>query len=500
MLRYLLDGHPRSVRGIAPTRTVLQHLREDLARTGTKEGCAEGDCGACTVVLAELDGRRVRYRAVNSCIQFVPALDGKALVTVESLGGRDGAPLHPVQEALAETHGTQCGFCTPGFVMSLFALYKHDPAPDRAAITDALAGNLCRCTGYRPIIDAARTMYARGRAIPAGEQDWLTAPAGSASPAAAASEAELGARLRALRRRRSLAIAHPEGAFYAPRTVAELAALHERLPEARLLAGGTDVGLWVTKQHRALGDLIAVGQVAELQRTTVDEGSLVIGAAVSLTDAFAAIGRHYPELGELFRRFGSPPIRNAGTLAGNVANGSPIGDALPPLIALGARVGLRRGATARELPLEELYVAYQRTALAPGEFVERVRVPLPPPGLRVAAYKVSRRFDQDISAVCAAFALGLEGGTIGSARVAFGGMAATPKRALACEAALAGQAWSEATCRRAAAGLATDYAPISDLRASAGYRMTVAQNLLTRFYLETSGARVRVLDIPGVLA
>jgi xanthine dehydrogenase small subunit len=498
-IRYLLEGQRRTVRGVAPTRTVLQHLREDLGRTGTKEGCAEGDCGACTVVLAELDGRAVRYRAVNSCIQFVPALDGKALVTVESLGGGEGRGLHPVQRALAETHGTQCGFCTPGFVMSLFALYKHDPAPDRDAVTSALAGNLCRCTGYRPILDAARVMYDLGRAIPAGEQDWLSAPAGSASPAAA-SEAGLAARLRALWRRRGLVLAHPGGTFYAPRTVAELAALCERLPEARVLAGGTDVGLWVTKQHRTLGDIIAVGQVAELGRTAVEDGCLVVGAAVSLTDAFAAIERHYPELRELFRRFGSPPIRNAGTLAGNVANGSPIGDALPPLIALGARVRLRRGAAARELALEDLYLAYRRTALRPGELVERVLVPLPPPGLRVAAYKVSRRFDQDISAVCAAFALGLDGGVIRSARVAFGGMAATPKRAPACEAALAGQPWTEATCRRAAAALATDYAPISDLRASAGYRMAVAQNLLRRFHLESAGIPTRVLDLPGVPA
>jgi xanthine dehydrogenase small subunit len=499
-IRYLLDGRRREIRGVAPTRTVLQHLREDLGRTGTKEGCAEGDCGVCTVVLAELDGQAVRYRAVNSCIQFLPALDGKALVTVESLTREAGTVLHPVQQALVETHGTQCGFCTPGFVMSLFALYKHDPAPDRAAITGALAGNLCRCTGYRPILEAARTMYARGRAIPVSEQDWLSAPAGSASSAARKSEAGLAAQLRALRRRRSLTLAHPDGAFYAPRTVAELATLRERLPEARLLAGGTDVGLWVTKQHRTLGDVIAVVQVAELRGTAVEAGCVAIGAAVSLTDAFAALVPHYPELGELFRRFGSPPIRNAGTLAGNVANGSPIGDTLPPLIAVGARVRLRRGGTARELPLEDFYVAYQQTALGRGELVERVLVPLPPPGLRLAAYKVSRRFDQDISAVCAAFAFGLEGGVIRSARVAFGGMAATPRRAPACEAALVGQPWSEATCRRAAARLAEDYAPISDLRASAGYRTTVAQNLLRRFHLESSGTRARVFDLPGVPA
>ena len=490
-IRYVLDGEVRTVSRVEPTRTVLQHLREDLGRTGTKEGCAEGDCGACTVVLAELDGPKLRYRAVNSCIQFLPALDGRALLTVESLAERSGhgtaAGLHPVQRALAESHGTQCGFCTPGFVMSLFALYKSQPAPDRTAITDTLAGNLCRCTGYRPIVDAAWTMYALGRSIPTSEQDWLRAPAGSTSRAAAASEAALARRLRAIRRRRGFVLRHPAGTFHAPRTVAELAALRERWPGARLLAGGTDLGLWVTKHYRPLGDLIAVGEVAELRQVSMEDGCLAIGAVVSLTDAFDALAHHYPELSELFRRVGSPPIRNAGTLAGNVANGSPIGDSIPALIALGARLRLRRGMARRELALEALYLGYQETALEPGEFIETVLVPLRPPGLHLAAYKVSKRFDQDISAVCGAFALTLAHGVVRAARIAFGGMAATPKRATACEAALSGQPWGEATCVRGAAALARDYAPISDLRASAGYRATVAGNLLRRFYLETAG-------------
>jgi xanthine dehydrogenase small subunit len=487
-VRYLLDGELRTVDGIDPTRTVLQHLREDLGRTGTKEGCAEGDCGACTVVLAELAGGRVRYRAVNACIQFVPTLDGRALFTVETLKDRATGALHPVQAALADGHGSQCGFCTPGFVMSLFALYKSQPAPDRAAINDALAGNLCRCTGYRPIVEAGKHMYSLGAAIPAARQDCVRAPAGSKSRAASKSETDLARALRGLRRRKGLVLRHASGAFHSPRTADELAALREALPDSRLLAGGTDVGLWVTKQHRPLGDLIYLGNVADLLRVDETGGRLDIGAAVALTDAVAALDRHYPELRELWRRFASPPIRNAGTLAGNVANGSPIGDSMPPLIALGASVVLRRGADRRELPLEDLYVAYQKTALRPGEFVERVRVPLARPGVRCAAYKVSKRFDQDISAVCAAFALALEGGTIRRARVAFGGMAATPKRAPACEAALAGQAWDAATCERAAAALAADYAPIADMRASAAYRLRVAQNLLRKFHLESSGA------------
>jgi xanthine dehydrogenase small subunit len=503
VVRYLLDGEVRTVEGGDPTRTVLQHLREDLGRTGTKEGCAEGDCGACTVVLAELDGSRVRYRSINSCIQFLPTLDGRALFTVESLKDPATGALHPVQQALVDGHGSQCGFCTPGFVMSLFALYKTQSTPDRTAINDALAGNLCRCTGYRPIVAAARSMYALGAAIPAARQDAVRAPAGSRSRAAARSEADLARALKGLKRRKGLVLEHVNGAFHAPRTADELAALRERLPDARLLAGGTDVGLWVTKQHRRLGDIIYLGNVADLQSVAVTAQHVEIGAAVSLTDASAALDGHYPELRELWRRFASPPIRNAGTLAGNIANGSPIGDSMPPLIVLGATVVLRKGAARRELSLEDLYLAYQKTALQSGEFVEQVRVPLPRPGVRCAAYKITKRFDQDISAVCAAFAIELDDGRVRAARVAYGGMAATPKRATACEAALMGQPWSAATCDRAAAALAQDYTPIADMRASGAYRLAVAQNLLRKFQLETSGALAgvpsRLYDLEMVL-
>jgi len=502
-IRFLLDGEIRTVQDVAPTRTVLQYLREDLGRTGTKEGCAEGDCGACTVVLAELVGRKVRYRAVNSCIQFLPTLDGTALITVESLGRARGA-LHPVQQALADGHGSQCGFCTPGFVMSLFALYKTDPAPDRAAVNDALAGNLCRCTGYRPIVDAASTMYTLGHAVPASEQGWMEGPAGSKSAAAKAAESRLAKQLSALRRRKGLALPHADGTFYAPRSSAELAALRVGLPDARLLAGGTDVGLWVTKQHRRLGDVIYVGNVSDLAMIEESDDAIVVGAAVTLTDAAAALVGRFPELDELWRRFASPPIRNAGTLAGNIANGSPIGDSMPPLVALGARVVLRRGDARRELALEDLYVTYQKTALEPGEFVERVVVPARRPGLAFAAYKISKRFDQDISAVCAAFALELDGRRVRSARVAFGGMAATPRRAAACEQALSSREWSAETCEAGVAALAQDYSPISDMRASAQYRLKVAQNLLRKFHLETSGtlrdAPSRLYALDGVPA
>ncbi len=495
-IRFLLDGEERALEGVAPTRTVLQVLREDLGRTGSKEGCAEGDCGACAVVLAERHPGGVRYRAVNSCIQFAPTLDGKALVTVESLKGPDGS-LHPVQQALADGHATQCGFCTPGFVMSLFALYKTQSAPSRQEINDALAGNLCRCTGYRPIVDAARAMYAIGRAIPEAKLDWMSAPAGSRAKTALRSEAELAARLAALERGDGLELAHESGAFHAPRSLAAFAALRERMPSARILAGGTDLGAWVTKQYRDLGDLLYIGNVAELKRVAVTQTHVEIGAAVTLADAWPVLAEHYPELQTLFRRFASPPVRNAATLAGNIANASPVGDSMPALIAIGATVVLRRGTGTRELPLEALYPAYRETAMEAGEFVSQVRVPLPAKGSVLRVWKVSKRFDQDISAVCGAFHLLLEGGRIAGARVAFGGMAATPKRAAACEAALAGREWNEATRDSAIAALAADYAPIDDLRASAAYRMKVARNLLRRLWLETgpgAGAVATRLD------
>jgi xanthine dehydrogenase small subunit len=497
-VRFVLDDELRAIEVQDPSRTVLQFLREDLARTGTKEGCAEGDCGACTVVLAELIDGRLSYRAINACIQFLPTLDGKALFTVESLKRASGA-LHPVQQALADGHGSQCGFCTPGFVMSLFALYKTQRLPDRATINDALAGNLCRCTGYRPIVDAATTMYSLGGQIPLGEQDHVSAPAGSRSREAAAGEKALVRMLRSLRRRRGLATRGAAGAFHAPRSIGELLKLRGQLPGARVLAGGTDVGLWVTKQHRRLGELIYIGNVGELQQIQTDGDAIDIGAAVSLTDAFAAIEPRFPELRELLRRFASTPIRNAGTLVGNSANGSPIGDAMPPLIALGARLVLRSERAARELPLEAFYLDYQTTALRPDEIVERVVIPARAPALRLGAYKISKRFDQDISAVCAAFAVQLDGGTVRSARVAFGGMAAIPRRASRCEAALEGNAWQRDTIERAATALESDFTPLTDMRASAAYRLTVVQNLLRKFHFETAdqlgGAPSRLYDL-----
>lgn len=464
-VRFVLDGDVVELRNVDPTRTVLQYLREDRQRTGTKEGCAEGDCGACTVVVAELVNGNPQLRAINSCIQFLPTLHGKQLITVESLAG-SGHELHPVQQAMISEHGSQCGFCTPGFVMSLFALYENSEQPARPEIDDALAGNLCRCTGYRPIIAAAQAMHKLPR------------------PARQLVEAD---RIRAMGDDEDLAIGDGNKAFFAPRSTAGLAKLLAQHPDATILAGGTDVGLWVTKQHRQLDTVIYTGRVAEMQAINVSATHIEIGAAVTFTDAMPVIIDHYPDLEELLRRFASPPIRNAGTLGGNVANGSPIGDSMPALMVAGTTVVLHSASGTRELALEDFYIEYQVKDLQPGEFIERLRISLPEDGIVLRSHKLSKRFDQDISAVCTAYRLQLDGDRVASFRMACGGLAATIRRATHCEKALTGQAWNEASIAKGAAALADDFSPISDMRASSDYRLRATQNLLRRFYLETTG-------------
>ncbi|MYM86952.1 xanthine dehydrogenase small subunit [Rugamonas sp. FT82W] len=470
-IRFFYRGEVRSVDAGAPTRTLLQHLREDLHCTGTKEGCAEGDCGACTVVVAELqpDGE-VAMKSVNSCIQFVPTLDGKAVFTIEDLKQADGK-MHPVQEALVECHGSQCGFCTPGFAMSLWSLYlKQDgqaTPPCRKTVDETLSGNLCRCTGYRPIIDAARRM---------GEL-----------PHVSFNREALKATLQSIQRTEMYSYTHDGQTFHAPRTLAELAALRAAKPTATIVAGSTDVGLWVTKQMRNLGDMIYVRQVQELYRMEEEDGMLYIGAAVSLNDAYEAVCKHYKEeLHEMWQRFASQPIRNTGTLGGSVANGSPIGDSAPWMIALGAEIVIRSDKGQRSMLLEKFYLDYMKKDWQPGEFVEAVRIPLPRKDVHFRTYKLAKRYDQDISAVCAAFAFTLKDGVVSDAHIAYGGMAATSRRAPLAEAAVNGKRWDEATLKLAMAELAKDYTPLSDMRATASYRMKTAQNLLRRYWLETN--------------
>jgi xanthine dehydrogenase small subunit len=476
-LRFVLNDEDVVLSEISATRTLLDFLRLDRRLVGSKEGCAEGDCGACTVLVGRLKGGELSYQTVNACIAFVGSLDGTHVVTIEHLSRADG-PLHPVQQAMVDLHGSQCGFCTPGIVMSLYGLWMRNPAPSVGAIETSLQGNLCRCTGYAPIIKAGQAMASYG--APANDR-------------LVVERADIVARLTALKDGKRLDMGAGRDRIVVPASVADLAEVYAENPGGTLVAGATDVGLWVTKFMRDIGPMIYIGQVPELSGITDAPDGLTLGANVTYTAARAAMVKRFPQLTELWDRIAGEQVRNVGTVGANIANGSPIGDTPPPLIALGATVTLRKGGERRTLPLEDFFIAYGKQDRQPGEFVEQVFVPALPEDAHFACYKISKRRDEDISSLCGAFRVELAAdGTVAVAVIAYGGMAATPKRAKAVEAALIGKPWNSASVEAAVAEYPSDYQPLSDMRASAEYRMLVAQNLLRRFFLETTGAGERL--------
>ena len=456
-ITFRLNGETVRVDGADPTTTLLDWLRETRGLTGTKEGCNEGDCGACSVIVTADDGPK----ALNACILFLPQLHGKAVRTVEGVSGPDRA-LHPVQEAMVTHHGSQCGFCTPGFITTMAAAH----AAGRTDHADQIAGNLCRCTGYAPILRAAEA--AQAAPVP----EWIVDTPPEVAPATDASG---------------------EAGWALPTSSDALARLYMERPGATLVAGATDVGLWVTKGFRDLGEVIFLHGCADLKGVEVTEDTIRIGAMTDMETLRHALAPYHPSFAEMLRRYGSVQVRQAATVGGNIANGSPIGDSPPALIALGATLHLRRGEARRALPLEDFFLDYGKQDRAEGEFVEAVSIKRQVDRLRV--HKLSKRFDQDISALCGAFNISVGDGMVTAAQIAFGGMAGTPKRAAATEAALIGQPWSEATVRAAMAAMAQDYTPLSDMRASAGYRMEAAQNMLMRVFLEDTAGLQSVLEV-----
>lgn len=478
-IRFIFRGMPREIPAFDPSTTLLEWLRLEAGSTGTKEGCNEGDCGACTVVLAKAEGDRIRYIPVNACILLLGQIDGAELLTIEDLA-REGA-LHPVQAAMVRHHGSQCGFCTPGIVMSLFAAFHEAPRPsDREAISTALAGNLCRCTGYRPIFDAAF--------------DVLSDPPEDRFSEAATARLDA---LKALDDDRDVVIGNEERFFASPRHLDELAEMIARHPEATILAGSTDVGLWVTKKLAPLPRVIALGRVTALSAIAEGSDSVFLGAGVTLAKALPVLERIDPDLGTLMRRFGSAQVRASGTVGGNIANGSPIGDLAPALIALGATLHLRAGKESRILPLEDFFVSYGKQHRAPGEFVTGITVPRPAAETHFRCFKISKRPDEDISSVMGAFRISIENGAVSGARIAFGGMAATPRRAPRTEEALIGAMLANPhDWMGAVQALEADYQPISDMRASARYRARIARALLGKALTEIAGSSRATRIVP----
>ncbi|MER9870452.1 xanthine dehydrogenase small subunit [Mesorhizobium sp. M0136] len=476
-IRFILNGEDVALGAVAPDQTLLDWLRLDRSLRGTKEGCAEGDCGACTVLVGRLSAGRLVYESVNACIRFLGSLDGTHVVTVEHLRGGAGK-LHPVQQAMVDFHGSQCGFCTPGFVMSLYALWMRSPEPSDAAIEKALQGNLCRCTGYEAIMRAARAISSYGKA---------------AKDPLAAERKAVTAKLEAMKDGSRIEIGSGNKRLIVPANADDLASVLVKEPGATIVAGSTDVGLWVTKHMRDIAPVIFIGNLDGLCGISEDKGVISIGAGVTYSEAFSTLAKRIPALGPLFDRIGGDQVRNMGTIGGNIANGSPIGDTPPPLIALGARLTLRRGDKRRTIPLEDFFIAYGRQDRQPGEFVEAVHVPVPAGETKFAVYKITKRRDEDITAALGAFFLKLaEDGTVADVRIAYGGMAATPKRAFGVEKALLGRPWTEATVEAAMAAYAGDFTPLTDMRASAEYRALAARNLLLRFFAETTGTRAPI--------
>ncbi|MGK3124049.1 xanthine dehydrogenase small subunit [Candidatus Pantoea formicae] len=468
MIQFLLNNRLITETSLDPNLTVLNYLRSQPQRRGTKEGCASGDCGACTVTLGKVVAGRMQYQAVNSCLTLVSSLQGKQLITVEDL--RQGGELHSVQQAMVDCHGSQCGYCTPGFVMSLFTLQKNSQGWDQEQAEQALAGNLCRCTGYRPIMAAAQQ---------ACEQP--------TEDAFSAGENELVQRLQALSNAEVQILEVDGSRCFVPKTLAQLAALYQQHPDARLLAGGTDLTLLITQCYQRLPLLIALEQVEELTECTEDDTDYHLGAAATLHRCYHFLSHRIPAFSATLERFASLQIRNQGTLGGNIGNASPIGDCAPMLLALNARLVLQQGEAIREVPLDQFFIGYRKTLLQAGEFIRTILIPKMTVSPEFAAWKVAKRLDDDISAVFVAINVHLADGVVQQARLAYGGMAAKPKRALSAEAALLGQPFNTAALEKACAALSQDFQPLSDFRASADYRLQIARNLLRRYYAQTRG-------------
>ncbi len=461
-ISFTLNGRPEISPG-RPDQTVLEWLRGDALLRGTKEGCAEGDCGACSVLVKRVGDEH--YLPINSCIMLMGQLEGASIVTVEGLAA-SGPEGHIVQQRMAENGSAQCGFCTPGIVASLAALLERNSDPQEDDIHDALAGNLCRCTGYRPIVEAAQTAAKETSALP------------KASPIKPASN-----------------VGTKDSQFYIPDSLNELLELRATHPDAVLLAGGTDLSLNVAHAKERWEKAVLTRHVEELCVVEENDNHLVVGGAASWNEVLPYLHKYWPSFATLVRRFGSTQIRSMGTMAGNLGNASPIGDGAPALLALGAKLTLANSKGERKIELADFFLDYRKSALKVDEIIRSIHIPLPTKNQQFRVYKISKRYDQDISTVCGAFMLEVESNKITTAKIAYGGMAATSKRCEPAETILIGNELNDKTLISAKLAVTKFFQPMSDMRGTASYRAKVAANLLDRFALELAGETVEVMEL-----
>ena len=463
-LKFVWENKIHSISNIDPNETILNYVRLNLKKTGTKEGCAEGGCGACTVVLGDLKNNKIVYQAINSCIAFVPSLEGKQLILVEDLVSKNGA-LHTVQDAMINYHGSQCGFCTPGFVMSLFAMYKNFSSYNKENIQDSISGNLCRCTGYRPIVDAAKSLNNVNRLDQFDKN-----------------KKKIISLLKKINSE-NLSLKNGNKKYFSPKNINELKKTIKDNPNSIFLSGGTDLSLNVTKGRKDINNIISLNLIKELKFIKERNGNIEVGAATSLTEFELFIKKHYPDFNAILKRYGSVQIRNVGTIAGNIATASPIGDTLPLLLSLDAKVVLQKISKKTILPLKNFFVSYRKTKLKKGQFIHSIIIPIFKKNI-FKAYKISKRIDDDISSVCASFNLEINNKKIKNIKIAYGGMAPIPKRAINCEKTLTNSNLSEDSFEKAKKDLEKDFSPINDTRATKDYRMEVAKNLLMKCFIE----------------
>ena len=447
-----------------PNETILSFVRTKLRKTGTKEGCAEGGCGACTVVLGELKKSKIIYKAINACIAFVPTLANKQLILVEDLVSDDGS-LHPVQKAMVKYHGSQCGFCTPGFVMSLFAMYKNYSFYTDDTIKDSISGNLCRCTGYRPIIDAAQSLNKISKF------DFFK------------KNRKLFVSLLKKIKHENIVIFDKNKKYFAPKNIGELKKILRQYPNSKLLNGGTDISLDVTKERKELDSLIYINSIDELNYIKKKNNYIEVGATTPLIDFELFVKKYFPDFAQILKRYGSTQIRNVCTISGNIATASPIGDTLPLLLSLDSQIVVKDKAKTKILPLNGFFINYRKTKLKRGQFIHSIRIPLRLKSI-FKAYKISKRIDDDISSVCASFNVELKDKKIKNIKIAYGGMANIPKRAINCEKILLNTSFSDSIINKAKKSLEKDFSPITDARASQEYRMEIAKNLLEKCFIE----------------